>query len=103
MITIGGPLVNVLTGYLNDFTDAYYGTPGYAYYGTGAVNALTCWNKNYYYSSEDTGYAVIGTYKDINGTVVLSIWGVWGRDTYYATQWFHDNIEDLQELLQGAF
>jgi len=96
MITIGGPLINVLTGYLNEFTDAYYGTSGYAYYGTGAINALTCWGKNYYYSSDSTGYAVISTYKDINGTVVLSIWGVWGRDTYYATQWFHDNIEQLQ-------
>jgi len=98
IITLGGPLINGLTWYVNDFNEAYYGTSDFAYYGVGAVNALTCWNKNYYYSTEDTGYAAISTYKDINGTVILSLWGVWGRDTYYAGQWFHDHIEYLQGL-----
>jgi hypothetical protein len=98
LIAIGGPLANVLAYYGNDFMEAYYGISGYAYYGTGAINALTCWNKNYYYTNETLGYAMIGTYKDINGTVVISIWGVWGRDTYYATKWFkEEGIFQLQE------
>ncbi|MEM3829262.1 MAG: hypothetical protein QXP36_08640, partial [Conexivisphaerales archaeon] len=105
MITVGGPKVNVLTDYLNDFAQAYYGTwdfsanTGYAYYGKGAVVALPCWSKNYYYSTNETGYAVISTYKDLNGTVIFAIWGVWGRDTFYATKWFHEEgIYQLQEF-----
>jgi len=102
MITVGGPKVNVLTDYLNDFAEAYYGTwdfstnTGYGYYGKGAINALSCWSKNYYYSTNETGYAVISTYKDLNGTVIFSIWGVWGRDTFYAAKWFHE--EGIYEM-----
>lgn len=104
LITVGGPLANVLTGYLNDFTAGFYGTPAYTPYGpwSGGVVALTCWEKDplarAYFSSADTGYAVIGTYKDLNGTVVLSIWGVWGRDTFYAAQWFDQHKFELQHI-----
>jgi hypothetical protein len=98
MITVGGPLANVLSYYANDFTDAFYAIPEYASSTwAGMITGVTCWQRgwqpdeewNVYESDEDTGYAVISTYKDINGTVVLSIWGHWGRDTYYATQWLH--------------
>lgn len=104
IISIGGPLANVLTSYINDFTDAYYATwdfsteTGYGYYKNGAVVALPCWSKNYYYSSQSKGYAVISTYKDLNGTVVFTIWGLWGRDTFYACKFFHEDIVyELQE------
>ena len=64
--------------------------------------SLTCWDKNTYASSSTTGYAVITTYKDINGTVMFLIWGHWGRDTYYATKWFHEGgAEQLQEAPEG--
>jgi hypothetical protein len=109
MITVGGPKVNVLTDYLNDFAEAYYGTwdfgtnTGYGYYGKGAINALSCWSKNYYYSTNETGYAVISTYKDLNGTVIFSIWGVWGRDTFYAAKWFYEGgIYEMQGFPSGV-
>jgi hypothetical protein len=93
LISIGGPGANLLSYYLNDFTDAIYGLPMFTpSYWSGAVAATTCWNKNYYFSGPEKGYAVIGTYHDINGTTALTIWGVWGRDTYYASRFFHEEL-----------
>jgi hypothetical protein len=93
LITIGGPLVNLASYYFNDFTEAYYKIPEFTpTWMAGSISASTCWNKNYYYSGMDKGYAVIGTYKDINGTIGLTIWGVWGRDTYYASRFFHEEL-----------
>jgi hypothetical protein len=102
MIGIGGPLANVFTSYLNEFTDAFYGTyvPGwgetYTPYATwqNSIVALTCWNgtKKGYVATYNTGYAVISTYKDLNGTVGLTIWGHGPRDTYYASKFFHEEI-----------
>jgi len=100
IIGVGGPIANVLSYYGNDFTDAFYGMPEYApsesY--SGMITGITCWNRgwdgtwNVYESSEDTGYAVISTYKDINGTVLFLVWGHWGRDTFYASQWLHGDV-----------
>jgi len=109
MITVGGPLANVFTLYLNDFTDAFWGINCSIYgetftpYSTwqDKVVALTCWNgtKRAYGASLDTGYAVIATYKDINGTVGLSIWGIGPRDTFYASKFFHEEIiYELQDF-----
>jgi hypothetical protein len=101
-IAIGGPLANMLTSYLNEFTDAFYGTyvvgwgETYTSYATwqNAIVALTCWNgtKKGYTATYNTGYAVISTYKDLNGTVGLTIWGHGPRDTYYASKFFHEEI-----------
>ena len=90
MITIGSPWSNHLTEYFNEFTDAYHdvGTGDSMY--PGKFVALPCWNKNTYQPTWEadgnqlTGYAVISTYKDLNGTVGLSIYGWTGQDTYYA-------------------
>jgi hypothetical protein len=94
-IGVGGPGANVYSWYTNDFTEGFYGLPLFTDYDpwSGAVAALTCWNKTGYYSSSDTGYAVIGTYKDINGTVFFTVWGVWGRDSFYASLWLHGDQE----------
>jgi hypothetical protein len=86
----------VFANYTNDFEDAFYGTPSFAgsIY-SGGITAIPCWNRgwngtwNAYASSNDTGYAVISTTMDINGTVLFNVWGHWGRDTYYACQWLH--------------
>ena len=43
-------------------------------------------------SDEDTGYAVVSTTKDLNGTVLLLVWGYDGRDTYYASKWLYGDI-----------
>jgi hypothetical protein len=117
MIGTGGPLANLLAYYANDFTDAFYGQSPFA--GTaysGKITGIPCWNRNWdgagynvYNSSVSTGYAVITTYKDINGTVLFLVWGHWGRDTYYAAQWLHGDdarsispgIEQLQDAPGG--
>jgi hypothetical protein len=91
MLFSGGPRANLGTEYFNDFTNAFYAMGEYVVNDTGHkdnILALTCWNKNVYENEFGTGYAVISTYKDINGTVGLLIWGIDGQDTYYATQWF---------------
>jgi hypothetical protein len=117
MIFIGGaePYVNLGAYYFNDFTDAFSDFPGEftAPYGSpwaGKIIALTCWSQKTYSSSESTGYAVIATYKDLNGTVGFLVYGHWGRDTYYASQWLHGDkargispgILELQDLNPGV-
>jgi hypothetical protein len=117
MIFIGGaePYVNLGAYYFNDFTEAFSDFPGEftAPYGSpwaGKIIALTCWSQKTYSSNETTGYAVIATYKDLNGTVGFLVYGHWGRDTYYASQWLHGDkareippgIQELQELNPGV-
>jgi len=91
IIAVGGPLANFVSLYFNDFLDAFYGAPWFTPYAdwSGGIAALTCWNRNAYKNTATLGYATIGTYKDINGTVGLMVWGLDARDTYYATQWLH--------------
>ena len=84
IIGLGGPLANLLSYYSNDFTSAYFD------YATGEIVALSSWTMNRYTSDSSTGYAVITTFIDPNGTEIFLIWGLWGRDTYYASKWFHD-------------
>jgi hypothetical protein len=100
MISVGGPIANLLSYYANDFTQAFYAIPDFAMgsHWSGMVVPTTCWsgpvgedilgNPHIYASSEDTGYAVIATTKDKNGTVILTVWGHWGRDTFYASKYF---------------
>jgi hypothetical protein len=132
MIGVGGPLANLFSYYANDFTDAMYGLPQFA--GTaysGAIVPVSCWNRNWptnefpyegsYITYEnlyfamgsfvmDWGYAVVATYKDINGTVLFDVWGNTGRDTYYASMWLHGDeargmepgLLELQRLPAGV-
>jgi hypothetical protein len=107
MLGVGGPLANSLAYYANDFTDAMYGLKDFA--GTAYANkivAVSCWNRNWPGNSfawypgayanlvfpsfgMNFGYAVVSTYKDINGTVLFNVWGNEGKDTYYASLWLH--------------
>ncbi|MEM1542879.1 MAG: hypothetical protein QXJ19_04360 [Candidatus Bathyarchaeia archaeon] len=94
LIAVGGPLANMLAYYFNDFTPAFFGLEEYASaYWANKIIALSCWSQNTYASSETVGYAVIATYKDINGTIGFLVWGHWGRDTYYASQWLWGDAE----------
>ncbi|MEM2026860.1 MAG: hypothetical protein QXT30_03760 [Candidatus Bathyarchaeia archaeon] len=104
MIAVGGPLANMLAYYANDFTPAFFGLEEYAAsVWDNKIIALTCWSQNTYESTEDTGYAVVATYKDLNGTVIFLVWGHWGRDTYYATKWLHEEgIYQLQSAPRCA-
>lgn len=105
MIGVGGPLANVLAFYGNDWADAFYGitTPQFTTYAPWAnmIVPLSCWNgtKKGYTSTNADGYAVVTTYIDLNGTEQFLIWGLWGRDTYYACNWFHtDGAFEFQQL-----
>ena len=104
MISVGGPTINFLTMYFNDFTDAYFSAGWFTPYDAwdGKIASKTCWNKDTYANTggeTGIGYAVIATYKDINGTVGVVIWGMDGRDTYYATKFFHEEL--IYELQEG--
>ena len=119
MITVGGPRVNMLTYYFNEFTDAFWANPDFADSSiAGSIYALTCWNiqtmdpetEAYIidptlkaYSSDSTvGYAVVATYKDINGTIGFVVWGLWGRDSYYVTKWIHEGgLVQFQDAPRG--
>jgi hypothetical protein len=108
MITVGGPLANMLSYYENDFTDAFYGLSQFTSDPVWAnhIVAKTCWiphdTAHAYASTNTTGYGVITSYLDENGTAVLQVWGAWGRDTYYLTKWFHEEgIYQLQDAPAG--
>jgi hypothetical protein len=105
MIGVGGPLANVLLYYGNDFETAFFGMGQFTGYATwqNAIVPLTCWSapQRGYTDSNTTGYAVISTYMDINGTVVFLVWGNWGRDTYYVSKWFWDSGSILQIAPEG--
>jgi len=101
LIGSGGPFANLLAWYDNDFESAFYGLSQFTSYATWAnkIVPLTCWNgtKKAYADTNNTGYAVLTTYEDINGTNIFMVWGNWGRDTYYASQWFwQDGIMEFQ-------
>jgi hypothetical protein len=105
MIGVGGPLANLLAYYGNDFTQAFFGLADFTDY-TAWENKLvpkTCWDHEAGYTDTNTvGYATISTYRDLNETAILLIWGNWGRDTFYATKWFHEHgVYQLQESPAG--
>lgn len=117
IVTFGSPYANMATEYFNEFTDAYLDV-GYGITGIypGQIVALTCLNKpdmNTYLPEYDangrqlTGYGVISTYKDINGTIGVTIWGYTGQDTYY-TCWsiLHSELlylaGDMGESAEGV-
>lgn len=107
LIGSGGPLANMLAYYGNDFATAFYGLSQFTTYSTwqNAIVPLSCWNATTkgYTDTNTTGYAVISTYQDLNGTVLFLLWGNWGRDTYYASQWFYqDGIMEFQNFPAGA-
>jgi hypothetical protein len=106
LISVGGPIANVLTYYVNDFTDAFWGHPEFTPIDSpwfAEIAAIACWNKNSYANDDTTGYAVIGTYHDINGSTILTVWGLWGRDTYYASRFFHEELcEEFQRFPKCA-
>ena len=102
IVTVGGPLANLLTEYFNEFTDALFvrvertEVPGLG----NKILTVTCWSKNVYYANItagelQVGYAVIAVHKDLNSTTGLIIWGTTGADTYWAAAWFHDHLLNL--------
>jgi len=91
IVVVGGPYANLGAEYFNDFTDAFFTIPWWTVDATpNEILALTCWNKNSYTPTwsggvQTKGYAVIATYKDLNGTIGFIIYGWTGQDTWYAS------------------
>ncbi len=120
MFTVGGPIVNMLTRYTQDFAwyapfihnyrtapfpfafDRYYVAH------TPYIGSLftTVWNTARLFTFNNTwppitdkvtvGYAIISTTVDPNGTVILQIWGANAQDTYYAAKLLMDQRDDFK-------
>jgi hypothetical protein len=104
VIGVGGPLANMLSYYGNDFMDALYAEPWFSVGSpwSGNIAAVTDWGRTSYSDNSTVGYAAITTAQDINGTTMFLLYGLWGRDTYYAAQWFQEEgIYELQEAPCG--
>ncbi|UCE43723.1 MAG: hypothetical protein JSV57_05060 [Candidatus Bathyarchaeota archaeon] len=97
VIVIGGPTVNIAAEYFNDFTDVYVNRIG------ASITKFTshgCWNRNSYVNTGDLGYALISTYKDLNGTIGFIVWGYSGSDTYYASYALQHGLLEIMQWLQ---
>jgi hypothetical protein len=106
IIVVGGPFANLASEYFNDFTDVY--VPRLGSLQTTGFYSHACWGRNQYQveyveGEQTTGYAIISTYKDINGTIGLIVYGWTGQDTYYATYALqHGLLKIMQSLQPGA-
>ncbi|MEM4755294.1 hypothetical protein [Pyrobaculum sp.] len=107
VFTVGGPYVNMLTRYVQDFawyvpfvstySDAPYPFKFDKYYKSSPNNrvASVVWNNLIMPSfnttwpprngARATGLAVVSTAVDPNGTVILQVWGMNTQDTYWAS------------------
>jgi hypothetical protein len=103
IIVIGGPFANLAAEYFNDFTDVY--VPRIGSLQTTGFYSHACWGRNQYEveyvaGEQTTGYAIISTYKDINGTIGLIIYGWTGQDTYYACYALQHGLLEIMQWLQ---
>jgi hypothetical protein len=114
IFTVGGPVVNMLTRYTQDF--AWY-APFIHDYATAPfpfafsrhyvahtpfIGSLftTVWNTAQLFTANNAwppitttvtrGYAIISTAVDPNGTVILQVWGANAQDTYFAGKLLRD-------------
>jgi hypothetical protein len=119
--TVGGPLVNMLTRYTQDFAwyapfiHNYKTAPfpfafdrNYNAYGE-YIGSLftTVWNTARLFTANNTwppitdkvtvGYAIISTAVDPNGTVILQIWGANAQDTYFAGKLLYDQSDSFSD------
>ena len=124
VIVVGGPIVSLTAEYFNDFTDAlvfteyelgYYSPACWARTSQPTLASLThqgtamnLWPQDelWYNSttvSDDLGYAIVSTYKDLNETVGFIVYGYTAEDTYYASYALRGGlIPWLQELQTGV-
>jgi hypothetical protein len=116
--TMGGPIVNMLTRYTQDFAwyapfiHDYRTAPfpfnfsRYYVAHTPYIGSLftTVWNTARLFTANNAwppiadrerGYAIISITVDPNGTVILQIWGANAQDTYYAAKLLMDRRNDF--------
>jgi len=121
IFTVGGPIVNMLTRYTQDFAwyapfiHDYRSAPfpfafnRYYVAHTPYIGSLfiTVWNTPLRFTANDAwppitgretrGYAIISTTVDPNGTVILQIWGANAQDTYFAGKLLLDQAPRFRE------
>jgi hypothetical protein len=102
IIVVGGPFANLAAEYFNDFTDVYVPRIGGF---QPAFTSSACWNRTSYEAvfeegEQVTGYAVISTYKDLNGTIGFIVYGWTGQDTYYACYALQHGLLEIMQWLQ---
>jgi hypothetical protein len=114
IFTVGGPVVNMLTRYTQDFAwyapfiHDYITAPfpfafsRYYVAHTPYIGSLftTVWNTAQLFTANNawppittsvtTGYAIISTAVDPNGTAILQVWGANAQDTYFAGKLLYD-------------
>ncbi len=118
--TVGGPIVNMLTRYTQDFVwyapfiHDYRTAPfpfafdrNYVAH-TPYIGSLftTVWNTARLFTANNAwppvtdrerGYAIISTTVDPNGTVILQIWGANAQDTYFAGKLLRDQVDRFRD------
>jgi len=122
IIGVGGPNVNLLTQYFNEFTPAIFrGT----FFGANDLLLVSSWDAagslgerppirtvrgpntiegSYNIgvaTNTNLGWAVVETYKDLNGTVGLLIWGATGNDTFWAATAFMNGLFGIDNEKPG--
>ncbi len=112
MLFTGGPRANLGTFYFDEWYMAMYAENEYVVSNSfgqkDKILALSCWDKNTYASYTDpiygrSGFGTVSVYKDLNGTIGFSIWGIDGQDTYFLTDWFWEyGIHWLQGINDGV-
>lgn len=96
IITVGGPLANVVTEYFNEFGMVIYRgsnfdkndfllVPDWGSTFLGHVTLNTVVDPS---ELEGSGIGIVSTYKDLNGTVGLSVYGYSGEDTLWTSKLF---------------
>jgi hypothetical protein len=119
-ITVGGPFVNMLTRYAQDFAwyapfiHNYTSAPfpftfnNYYVVHNPLVGSLyvPVWNSAVQFTANDTwppsmaltvGYAIISAAVDPNGTVIVQMWGANAQDTYFAGKLLFDQLSSFRD------
>jgi len=119
--TVGGPVVNMLTRYTQDFAwyapfiHDYKTAPFPFAFNRNYVACSSCigslfttvWNTARLFTADDAwppdtkkvtkGYAIISTAVDPNGTVILQVWGANAQDTYFAGKLLNDQSNRFRD------
>jgi hypothetical protein len=98
IIAVGGPGANLVADYFNSFSQAIFRSSRGQYWFIGGPPfdwlIPSDWGANkvhpYPNRALGEGLAIITTYKDLDGTVGLVVYGATGEDTWWATHWLYD-------------
>jgi hypothetical protein len=98
IIAVGGPGANLVADYFNSFSQAIFRSSSGQYWFIGGPPRdwliPSDWGANRVHPFPNRtlgeGLAIITTYKDLDGTVGLVVYGATGEDTWWAAHWLYD-------------